>query len=154
MRAISTAIICAALLAIAGCGDDDSATPTTTPTSGPLVSYEKSGGVAAVLERLTVYRDATATVRVGFTEPVERTFVLGPDELLQLSEELEAADLEAVDPSDPNLCADCFVFKVRYGDEEIEFAEIDEPPESVATVISHLGSLVEDHYPETAPGAP
>ena len=133
----------AAALAVPGCGGGDR-TSTVSDPAGPLVVYQRSGGIAGVDEKLEVERDGSVSVSTGGVEPAHASFRLSDAELGELSAELDAADFGAVTASGPSSCADCFVESVAAGGRTTTVvAEIDEPPESVATALAHLRELVQ-----------
>ena len=141
-----------ALALLAGCGGDDES--TTTPTSGTLVTYVRTGGVASMPERLEVEMDGAATVEAG-VDPAREQFELDADELEALRDELEAADLAGFDePDEPSGCADCYIFQVGSGDDMIRYDESQEVPEAVSTLVAHLSRITADHYPEDATEPP
>ncbi len=129
-----------------GCGSDDDRAPEP-PATGPLVTYQRTGGIAGVTEKLTVERGGEATLVVGF-DRVRIAFELPAAELNELEAELEAADLEAIEkaPADA-VCSDCFVYEITYEDETITFNDLDRPPESVSTLLAHLDEIAMSNYP-------
>ena len=132
-------------LPVAGCGDDDN--PPGEPSSGLLVAYQRSGGVAGVLEELRVQRSGEATVVVG-PDRRRSTFTLGGAELEQLESDLDAADL--TDPEAPpgdSGCADCFGYRIEYDGEEITWDDLDRPSQSLQAIAGDLGEIVADHHP-------
>jgi hypothetical protein len=145
----ATLAACSAFLA-SGCGGGDPV--PTTPSSGALVNYSRTGGVASVPERLVVEADGTATVEAGIGT-AQLSFELDQDELEQLRTELEAADLGALEPS-PTTCADCYSYEVVYNGTTISYDEADSPPNSVSSVVAHLGQITAAHYPPDAFDAP
>lgn len=147
--------IALSLFAIAGCGDDATTPePPQDPQTGPLVTYSRGGGVAAVDEQLRVERDGAATVIAGYGPTEPQTFQIGEDELALLESELDAADFEAIDPG-PTGCADCFIYEVTYDANSYSYDDVADPPQSVLTAVGHLGQLTADHYPPpTQPTTP
>lgn len=141
------ALVAAAALVV-GCGDEDA---PNEPAGGPLVAYERSGGIAGVLEELRIERDGRATVTVGPARD-RATFTLDEAELAELEEELEAADLGAADapPGDP-VCSDCFEYRIAYDDFEVTLSDLDRPAPSLEEVLAHLGRLVSDNQPPQSP---
>jgi hypothetical protein len=126
----------------AGCGGDDE-TSTASDPAGPLVVYQRSGGIAGVTEKLQVERDGSVTVNAGAVDPQRASFRLSDAELQDLSAELDAADFGAVSTPGPSACADCFIESVDTGGRAVTIvAEINQPPESVATALAHLRELV------------
>jgi hypothetical protein len=147
MRTLS-ALVCGALLAASGCGNDDS--NADPPQSGPLVTYARSGGFASMPEQLVVEADGTATVEAGVSG-ARTTFELSAGQLDQLRAELEAADFDAVEqPPGPTACADCYSYEVVYDGTTISYDDADTPPASVTAVVALLSRITSEHYP---PGA-
>jgi hypothetical protein len=129
-------------IAVAACGDDHTATTRTDP-DGPVVVYERSGGIAGVVERLEVDGDGAVAVTTGAVDPVRADLQLSDGELAQLVSELEDADLGAVSSTGPGACADCFIESVATrGRTTTIVGEIEPPPDSVATLLGHLRDLV------------
>ena len=89
--------------------------PASQP--GPLVVYDKEGGVAGIREQLTVARDGRATLRDGYGDDAPaRRFRLTAAQLDHLRGVLEAAHLQRVrSSSGPGGCADCFGYEIRFG---------------------------------------
>jgi hypothetical protein len=142
-RAALGAIAIAAAITLGGCGGDDGTATTRTDSNGPLVVYERSGGIAGVAEHLEVGSDGTVEVTAGAVEPQHADFLLSDEELGQLSSELEAADFGAVSATGPGACADCFIESVATGGRTTTIvAEIDQPPASVSAALDHLRQLV------------
>ena len=133
----------AAALALGACGGDDDTATTRTEADGPLVVYERSGGIAGVAERVVVASDGAVAVTAGAVDPQHADFQLSDEELQQLSAELDAADLDAVSTTGPGACADCFIESVATGGRTTAIvAEMEPPPDSVATLLGHLRELV------------
>ena len=141
-----------AALLLAGCGGDDGS--TTTPASGTLVTYVRTGGVASMPERLEVEADGAATVEAG-VDPARELFELDDDELEQLRTELEAADLGSRDqPEQPSGCADCYVYEVGSGEDTISYDESQQVPDAITALVAHLGRITAEHYPADATEPP
>lgn len=138
------ALAVTAAIALSGCGSDNTTTTTDPDLAGPLVVYQRSGGIAGVDEKLDVERDGSASVSTGGVEPANSSFRLSDAELKELSAELDAADFGAVRTSGPTSCADCFVESVATGGRTTTIvAEIESPPDSVTTALAHLRELVQ-----------
>ena len=137
------AIVPAMLAMLAtGCGSERS------NGADPLVSYQRSGGIAGVSERLVIDADGEAQLAVGEPDPHEQRFTIGEPELERLRSDLAAADFAAID-WDPGLgCADCFEYEIVYAGETASFNEAAKMPDSVREVTAQLGRIVEAHLPE------
>jgi hypothetical protein len=140
------ALVCASMLAVSGCGDEDST--ADPPVSGPLVTYARSGGVASMPEQLVVEAGGSATVEAG-VDSVRTTFELSEAELDELRSTLEAADFGGVEPG-PTGCADCYSYEVVYDGTTVSYDDANTAPASVTAVVALLGRITSDHYP---PGA-
>ena len=137
-----------ALVLLAGCGGDDE--PTTTPTSGTLVAYERTGGVASMPQSLVVQADGAATVEAG-VDPAREQFELDDGELEQLRTELGAADLAGFEqPDQPSGCADCYAYEVTSGGDTISYDESQEVPDAVTALVAHLERITSENYPDDA----
>jgi hypothetical protein len=140
----SVALAVTAAIAVSGCGSGDTTTSTVRDLAGPLVVYQRSGGIAGVAEKLEVERDGSASVSTGGVEPAHASFRLSDAELQELSAELDAADFGAVATPGPSSCADCFVESVATGGRTTTIvAEIEPPPDPVTTALAHLRELVQ-----------
>ncbi|GAB4408415.1 MAG: hypothetical protein Kow00123_21480 [Anaerolineales bacterium] len=83
------------------------------PATQVLLEYERSGGFAGFMDRLTVYADGRAVLN---RKGLETTFRLTPEEMARLTGELASAQFTSLDeaylPSDP--CCDRFTYVIRY----------------------------------------
>ncbi|MDH7490715.1 MAG: hypothetical protein QHH80_14575, partial [Anaerolineae bacterium] len=83
------------------------------PATQVMLEYERSGGFAGFMDRLTVYADGRAVLN---RKGVETTFRLTPEEMARLTGELASAQFMSLDeayiPSDP--CCDRFTYIIRY----------------------------------------
>ncbi len=141
---MTSVALAVAAIAVSGCGSGDTTTTTDPDLAGPLVVYQRSGGIAGVDEKLDVERDGSASVSTGGVEPAHSSFRLSDAELKELSAELDAADFGAVTTSGPSSCADCFVESVATGGRTTTIvAEVEPPPDSVTTALAHLRELVQ-----------
>ena len=141
---MTSVALAVAAIAVSGCGSGDTTTTTDPDLAGPLVVYQRSGGIAGVDEKLDVERDGSASVSTGGVEPAHSSFRLSDAELKELSAELDAADFGAVTTFGPSSCADCFVESVATGGRTTTIvAEVGPPPDSVTTALAHLRELVQ-----------
>lgn len=123
--------------------------PAAAATS-PTARTRPAGGVANIPIELTIARDGSATLVSEFDGALER-FELSPDELAELREQLDAADLDAVElPPDPPTCADCFLYEVTYDGVTASYDDAGDPPDSVAEAVAHLERLAAAHTPPPA----
>jgi hypothetical protein len=142
MAARAIAIL-AAFAALAGCGDDDDQSPQ--PASiGPLVVYERAGGIGFTAQRLVVEQDGSATVRVEGPGEIGADFELSASELDELRAALEDATLEG-EQAEPT-CADCYLYEIEYGGEAASFDQTMVPADT-EPLIALLGDIVEREVP-------
>jgi hypothetical protein len=125
-----------------GCGSERS------NGADPLVSYQRSGGIAGVNERLVIDADGEAQLAIGEPDPDEQRFTIGEPELERLRSDLAAADFAAINPDSGLGCADCFEYEIDNAGETASFNEAAEVPDSVREVTAQLGRIVEAHLPE------
>ncbi len=152
----------AAAPALVACGEKSEPSPaaqasttttTATPSPGtPLVSYARSGGVAAFQEILTVTRNGGAKLELGFLPNASLTrFELTNGELELLNDTLDAADLEPGDAPETG-CADCLQYEITTADGTSRFDENAIPP-GAEDLIRVLEKIVADNIPAQAAAA-
>jgi hypothetical protein len=127
--------------------------PCEAPPPPPLsvrqfqISYERSGGLAAMPQKLTIRpgRRAAATVGpAGRRESVE--FRVSAPKVKQLRAAAEAV-FDGGPPSPPaGNCADCYVYTVTYRDSTISSAQSDALPH-MRSLVSRLDALIALHLP-------
>ena len=150
MKTLPVLAACVLVAVAGGCGDDSDT--TTATDSGPLVSYARAGGVAAMPESLVVEADGSATVEAG-VDPARESFELEADELERLRAELEAADFDRV-PTEPSGCNDCYEYEIVFDGETTSYDQSQSVPDSVAVVVAHLSEITADNYPAGATEPP
>jgi hypothetical protein len=144
---LATALfLLAAAGAAAGCGDDDRiADPgPTVQSDGPLVIYERAGGVAYTAQRMVVEEDGSATVDVEGPGGVGSDFELSDAELDKLRALLEAATL--ADQPEPSGCADCYAYTIDYAGQSATFDQVSYPP-GTEPLVAFLSEIVEREAP-------
>ncbi len=157
-RALVAAALSAAL-ALAACGEKSEPSPgpqattatTTTATmpGTPLVSYARSGGVAAFQEILTVTRNGDAKLELGFLPDASLTrFELSKGELELLTDTLEEAELEPGDAPETG-CADCFEYEITTAEGTSRFDESAIPP-GAEDLVRVLEKIVAANIPAQA----
>ena len=144
----ATAILVALFAAAfaAGCGDDQTTAPTVPATAragGPLVVYEREGGVAYTAQRLVVEEDGSATVTVEGPGEIGADFELSEAELDELRALLDAASLESPEPSG---CVDCYVYVVESGGATATFDETNFPP-GAKPLVEFISKIVQRETP-------
>ena len=92
---------------------DQTPTPAATPTpgsrsSGAVITFERSGGIAGISEHWTIYLDGRV---IG---PAEEEARVSADDVSQLLAEIEAAGFFEWPPRPRSLesCADCFTYSI------------------------------------------
>jgi hypothetical protein len=137
------ALLVAAALA-AGCGDDEPAEPPRPEPNGPLVVYERAGGIAFTAQRLVVAHDGSASVSVEGPGGIGADFELSASELDELRAALEDATLEG-EQTEPT-CADCYFYEIEYGGETASFDQTMIPADT-EPLIALLTDIVEREVP-------
>jgi hypothetical protein len=94
-------------------GQDQTPAPAATPTagdrsSGAVITFDRSGGIAGISEHWTIYLDGTV---IG---PAEEEARIPADEVGQLLAEIEAAGFFEWPPRPRSFqtCADCFTYSI------------------------------------------
>ena len=138
-------MIAAAVVAAAGCGDDDSQ-PVFHPArpGGALITYTRSGGIAATTRHLVVQEDGSATVRVEGPGDIGAEFRLSDAELRQLRSAIDDATLEG--DSAPTGCADCYSYEIAAGREHGVVRRDSDPARHAAPGLAARG-IVERETP-------
>jgi hypothetical protein len=151
MKAIATllAILATTAMLAVGCDDDGLTTPTipdrTTAADddGPLVVYERAGGIAYTAQRLVIEKDGSATVTVEGPGEIGAEFQLSESELGELHALLDAASFETPEPSG---CADCYAYVIESGGESATFDQTNFP-EGTEPLVEFLSKIVERETP-------
>jgi hypothetical protein len=135
-----------ALLALAGCGGGgEGETTTTTGTVDTLVRYQRGGGIAATYVEVVVGGDGAATFTSGYPQQNQRrgAFTVPEAELETLRGAVDAAQPLAVEETE-TVCADCFEYSLRIGDDEIEFDSVDLDEGNVSPEVGDLTARLEE----------
>jgi hypothetical protein len=141
MRTATVIVLLVAAALAAGCDDDEPAEPEP---NGPLVVYERAGGIAFTAQRLVVAHDGSASVSVEGPGEIAADFELSAGELDELRAALEDATLDG-EQAQPT-CADCYLYEIEYGGETASFDQT-MVPEDAAPLIGLLGDIVERAVP-------
>jgi hypothetical protein len=126
---------------LAGCGAQaDAAT-----LNGP-VTYGKSGGIAGIVQKLTVHSDGRA---VASSSEAKRTFRLTRAQLKSLTGAVAKARLSSTkSPKDNVQGADGFGYGVSYRGDRVSWSDFsDDPPERVLALYRMLDELYEANSP-------
>lgn len=145
MTRLATSLLAiAAAAALYGCGEDGSATSTTQPQSaGPLVVYERSGGIAYTAQRMVIAQNGSATVEVEGPGEIGAEFELSESELHELRGLLAGASFESPAPSG---CADCYAYSIEHEGRSASFDQTSYPP-AMKPLVTFLSKLVERETP-------
>jgi hypothetical protein len=132
---ISFAAACAATWAVCGCS-------SAATLSGPL-AYSRSGGIAGVVEHLTIQRSGSARVSKG-VKAHSHSFKLSSRERARVDKAVKAAHLKTVKVPKHSIPADAFVFTISYAGRKLRFAD-SATPKALQGLVSVLGDLVLAH---------
>lgn len=145
-RLVTFVLALGSLLAIGGCGGEDSTPSGEDPGDGTLVTYTRSGGFEVIYEQLTIRTDGSAVLASGFPGPHQKTrrFTLPADELASLEDAIAAADLEKAEST--MICSDCYEYSIETAEDEVSFADVDiaddrDGPQVSDDVIGLVGEL-------------
>ena len=144
MRTATAIALLAAAALGTGCGDDQPGEPPEPEPDGPLVVYERAGGIAFTAQRLVVAHDGSASASVEGPGEIGADFELSRGELDDLRAKLEDATLEG-EQEEP-ACADCYFYEIEYGGETASFDQTMVPPDA-EPLIALLGDIVEREVP-------
>ena len=138
MRPGALLAVVALLPAVAiGCGEDEPADRDSS--AGPLLTYQRSGGIAFSVESLEVEADGRATYSSDDGPGPEevRRFQLSAAELAGLQTTLEENPISSFPEPDPDVvCADCYEYELSYGGETYSASD--------ATVAADVKPLLAD----------
>jgi hypothetical protein len=118
------------------------------PVAKFAFSYDRSGGLAPMPQRLVVRpgRKATA-VAVGPDRKSHRVeFRLSVAATEQLRDAAEAANLAKIGAEAPGTCADCFVYTVAYRGDSVSIDQASLPP-GLSKLVSRSEALIAAHLP-------
>jgi len=139
MALLATALACLA----AFCG------PATmpSPVSQFAISYKRSGGLAAMPQKLVIRPGRNATLATRGPDGLRTSrFRVAPKRIEDLRGALRRADFGSVATPAPGNCADCYLYSLRYEGHEVSFSEVDTPPR-LQGVLDRIGQLVDAHLP-------
>jgi hypothetical protein len=147
MALLATALAC--LAAYPGCGGPPVAEEPQQPAPAAsfAFSYERSGGLAAMPERLNIRpaRRATLTTRGPNGETRTVRFRAPAKKVEALRHALVAAEFKSiVGPGLDPACADCYAYTMRYEGNEVSFDQTDEPP-PLRPVLARVEALIAAH---------
>jgi hypothetical protein len=108
-----------------GCGSADAGTVPAHADAAPLVSYERTGGIAGVDDRVEVSGGGAVTVR--HRDGAKHRTRLSARRLRALRRALTAAHFERPVAAGPTGCSDCFFFRLRHGGHTLSFSQLAAP---------------------------
>jgi hypothetical protein len=127
-------------LIFTGCGGEASAAPLRGS-----VTYGKSGGIAGLVQTLTVQPGGRA---VAASAERKRSFRLSRAKLKSLTAAVAKADLAHVKSAKPGPGADAFTYSVGYRGHRVRWDDFgDDPPPRVLRLYRLLDDLYERHSP-------
>jgi hypothetical protein len=128
-------------LLFAGCGGDAAAA-----TLQGKVTYAKSGGIAGLVQKLTVSPNGRAVA--GSLER-KRSFTLNKGQLKQLTRFVTTAKIAKTrDPKPNTQGADAFAYSVGYRGDSVKWSDFtDAPPKRVMDLYQFLDELYMAHAP-------
>jgi len=137
--------VLACVVGVGTCGDPP--LPPTPSIEQFAISYERSGGIAAMPESLTVRPGRNVSITVRRRNGGESVaFRLGVKQTKKLRAAAETARINELPTSEPGRCADCFVYSVTYRDESASVAEVD-VPRRMQPLIDRAEALIAAHLP-------
>jgi hypothetical protein len=141
MGALLATLAC--MVAAGSCGDP----PPPPPVEQFAITYERSGGLAAMPEKLTVRPGRNATMTVRRRNGGESVaYRLGVKQVKKLRAAAETARISELPASEPGSCADCYVYSVTYRGESASVAEVD-VPRRMQPLIDRAEALIAAHLP-------
>jgi len=108
-------------LALSGCGGGggEPVSRLETPDDGSVIRFAKSGGIAGVVESLTLRDDGTGSITVGFRGEA-RDVRISRERFAQLRALLEDAGFAELDSATPNEDArDLFMYAYGFAGETV-----------------------------------
>jgi|SRR4051794_38944332 hypothetical protein len=127
----------------AGCGAGGDAAAATLRGK---VDYAKSGGIAGLVQKLTVSPDGRA---VAASVERKQTFKLSRAQLKALTAAVAKARLkDTKDPKSTAQGADGFAYRVAYRGDDVQWDDFTgDPPQRVLALYRFLDDLYEQHAP-------
>jgi hypothetical protein len=115
----------ATLVIAVGCGSAETRTVPAHADAARLVSYERTGGIAGVDDRVVV--DAGGAVTVRHRDGVRHRTRLSARDMRALRRALVAAHFKRPVTAVPSGCADCFFFRLSHGGHTLSFSQLAAP---------------------------
>jgi hypothetical protein len=136
-----TLLAVGAIAPAAGCDEDD--TIADPEPGGPLVVYERSGGIAFTAQRMVIAEGGSATVEVQGPGKIGAEFQLSDSELEELRGLLADATFESPEASG---CADCYAYLIEHRGQRASFDQTNAPP-GTEPLVAFLSEIVERETP-------
>jgi hypothetical protein len=150
MGLIATALACLAMTP--GCGGPP-VVETPSPTARFAIHFEKSGGLKAMPEELTIRPGRHAVATIVDTVAGRRTvhFQVSAKKVATLKRGLRRARFSTLKSSLPGNCADCFLYTIEYRGHEVT---IDQTAlsDALRDVVTKLETIVFTHVVMPSPG--
>jgi hypothetical protein len=144
-RLATTLLALSGVALLVGCDERGlTAATTTRPSHGPLVVYERAGGIAFTAQRMVIDEDGSATVEVEGPGKIGAQFDLSGAEIDELRGLLDGATLES--PPEPSACADCYAYSLEHDGRTASFDQTSFPP-GTEPLVAFLSKLVERETP-------
>jgi hypothetical protein len=143
MALLATLLACLA----SSCGPATAQSPVAPPASQFAISYERSGGFAAMPQKLIVRPGRHAILTTEGPDGLKTSrFRVAPKRIEGLRGALQRADFGTVGTPEPGNCADCYLYALRYEGHEVSFSEVDVPGR-LHGVLDRLEALTAAHLP-------
>ena len=115
----------AAMVIAVGCGSAETRTVPAHADAARLVSYERTGGIAGVDDRVVVFAGGAVTIR--HHDGVMHRTRLSARSVRALRRALVAAHFERPVTAGPTGCADCFFFRLSHDSHTLSFSQLPAP---------------------------
>jgi hypothetical protein len=146
-RIVACLLAAAALLS--GCGSSSRADPSPK-TGAPTdlhIAYSRSGGIAGIVERVSIGSDGTARVQAG-KPGKSRRFTLSRSERRGVRRAIDASGFAGLAPTyGQDQIADGFTTTVTYRHRTVTIFDDGQPPKRLTRLTTVLGAIVQRHGP-------
>ena len=143
MGLAATALMC---LAISPACAGPAAVETPSPVAAFTISYERSGGLKPLPQKLVVRpgRHAVAASAGTRAGEQEARFRISRKAVLRLQERLAAAEFTEIESPLPGNCADCYLYSIRYLGHRVLFDQ-SATPARLDGVVREIESIIYAH---------
>ena len=112
--------------------------PAATPNTGVVVTWTRSGGIAGIMETMTVYSDGRVTLdRDGRQQTVQGDMAV----IRALEQTLAGAEWQSLDPVYGEQFPDAFAYSVQGGGKEVRTYDGAQNPAPLVAVLQQLDQL-------------